>query len=60
MSQISLIAGQQYDLDALILIDWTDGDGSGAEGYRLIDYFEADGTYIGADQHGIEPIVVRR
>lgn len=38
------------------LTGWTDGDGTGHEGYRAEDYFSADGAYLGPDEHGIEPI----
>jgi hypothetical protein len=34
---------------------WTTGDGTGSEGYNVADYFR-DGKYLGADEHGIEPI----
>jgi hypothetical protein len=56
MSKI-LIQGQQYDTTRLRCIGWTEGDGSGHEGYSWLDYFESDGTYRGADADGIEPIV---
>lgn len=55
MSNI-LIRGRKYDWNTLRLIGWTEGDGSGSEGYELCHYFESDGAYKGADQHGIEPI----
>ena len=35
---------------------WTEGDGSGHDGYNVADYF-AGGQYQGADGHGIEPIM---
>jgi hypothetical protein len=54
----TLITGQAYDIGKLRLLGWTDGDGSGVDGYRLSDYFDPAGTYIGPDQHGIEPIVM--
>jgi hypothetical protein len=54
----TLITGHAYDIDSLRLLGWTAGDGSGADGYRLSDYFDPAGTYIGHDQHGIEPIVM--
>lgn len=38
------------------LIGWTLGDGSGAEGYSVETYFDAEGKYLGPDEHGIEPI----
>lgn len=57
MTTTKLEQGKQYDLSTLQLIGWTEGDGSGSEGYTLADYFDADGTYRGADVCGIEPIV---
>jgi len=38
------------------LAGWTAGDGTGAEGYRVEDYFATDGSYRGPDEHGIEPV----
>lgn len=35
---------------------WSRGDGTGHEGYRVEDYFSPDGTYLGPDKHGIEPL----
>ena len=49
--------GKKYDLENARLIGWTPGDGSGAVGYYMHDYFEPDGTYAGPDMHGIEPII---
>ena len=49
--------GEQYDVSKIALAGWSEGDGSGSEGYFLADYFEADGTYKGADWTGIEPLV---
>ena len=37
------------------VIGWTEGDGSGHEGYNVADYF-CDEKYLGPDTHGIEPI----
>lgn len=54
--QTTLETGKRYNVDALQFAGWTAGDGSGAEGYSILDYFADDGTYKGADQHGIEPI----
>jgi hypothetical protein len=51
------VEGVQYTVAGLTLVDWTEGDGTGSEGYRLGDYFDAEGFYRGPDQHGIEPIV---
>ena len=39
----------------LEFIGWTEGDGTGAEGYAVEYYFDGD-TYRGPDQHGIEPV----
>jgi len=39
----------------LTLVGWTEGDGSGHEGYQYLDYFR-DGVYVGPDAHGIEPV----
>jgi hypothetical protein len=51
-------APKRADLDAgsWQLAGWTAGDGSGHDGYNVADYFDAAGEYLGADQHGIEPI----
>lgn len=54
---MTLMQGKLYTISHLVLLGWTDGDGSGAEGYNLLDYFDYEGRYLGADQHGIEPIV---
>lgn len=48
--------GQRYDWQSLEFIGWTKGDGSGSEGYQVGNYFDASGKYLGADEHGIEPI----
>lgn len=53
----TLTIGKKYDVDNLSLIGWTDGDGSGSDGYRIEDYFDVNGEYLGPDCHGIEPIV---
>lgn len=37
------------------LSGWTIGDGTGHQGYNVHDYFDGE-RYLGADQHGIEPI----
>jgi hypothetical protein len=37
-------------------IGWTEGDGTGHEGYNVADYFDPEGRYRGPDEHGIEPI----
>jgi len=53
----TLEIGRKYNLDAIELIDWTVGDGSGNEGYDVWDYFHSDGSYKGPDIYGIEPVV---
>lgn len=45
-----------YDLNSLKLTGWTDGDGSGHDGYNVADYFGAESRYLGPDAHGIEPV----
>lgn len=52
-----MIKGQIYSVESLKLVGWTQGDGSGSEGYVLSAYFDADGRYLGPDNCGIEPIV---
>jgi hypothetical protein len=39
-----------------LCVGWTEGDGSGHEGYNVADYFDFQGRYKGPDEHGIEPI----
>lgn len=51
-----LLVGKTYDPEQLELLGWTEGDGSGSEGYSYLDYFDADGRYLGPDAHGIEPL----
>jgi hypothetical protein len=51
-----MIAGQVYDVASLRCIGWTNGDGSGHDGYNWLDFFSTDGVYTGPDSHGIEPI----
>ncbi len=53
----NLVKGMKYNVKSLSLIGWTVGDGSGAEGYTLENYFDAEGTYRGPDICGIEPII---
>lgn len=52
-----LKTGVRYDLSSLCLIGWTDGDGTGTEGYTVTEFFDDDGTYRGPDQHGYAPII---
>lgn len=56
-TETTLTIGQVYDVNALRLVGWTEGDGSGHEGYSMFDYFSAEGVYCGPDGSGIEPIV---
>ncbi len=51
------VEGERYAVADLRLMHWTDGDGTGTEGYVLADYFDREGRYRGPDAHGIEPIV---
>ena len=53
---MKLTKGNRYDLATLTITGWTTGDDSGHEGYSISDYFRA-GRYLGADEHGIEPII---
>ena len=52
----TLTIGTKYDLSTLRWDGWTEGDGSGHEGYNAWDYFDREGRYAGPDSHGIEPI----
>lgn len=52
---MKLQTGTKYDTNKLACTGWTEGDGSGHYGYNVSDYFATDGTYRGADEHGIEP-----
>ena len=54
----TLTEGEKYDVDAIELVGWENGDADTDNTYSVWDYFEADGTYKGADEHGVEPIVV--
>lgn len=38
------------------LAGWTEGDGSGAVGYLVEDYFQDGHIYTGPDGSGIEPL----
>lgn len=51
-----LVKGRRYEVEILELLGWTDGDGSGIEGYNFETYFDATGAYLGPDEHGIEPL----
>lgn len=52
---MKLTKGTNYDISELTCTGWTEGDGSGHEGYDWTSYFR-DGAYLGADEDGIEPI----
>lgn len=54
--RVTLPAGK-YNFRQLDFLGWSEGDGTETEGYYFSDYFAPDGTYKGADAHGIEPIV---
>lgn len=56
LHKTNLIKGNKYDVTTLTCTGWTEGDGSGHDGYNVSDYFAADGTYRGADADGIEPL----
>ncbi len=60
---MKLTTGQKYDVAALKFTGW-DGPGvyddeghrnPGIDGYSVADYFRSDGTYLGPDEHGVEP-----
>jgi len=53
---MTLTKGDVYDVTTLRCIGWTEGDGTGHEGYHWQDYFGGDGRYLGADVHSIAPI----
>jgi hypothetical protein len=36
-------------------LGWTEGDGSGHDGYAVDWYFDRSGCYLGTDEFGIEP-----
>lgn len=44
----------------LTFTGWTKGDGTSTDGYSAHDYFAPDGSYLGSDNHGIEPIFESR
>lgn len=56
-SAMKLETGQRYAIDKLQCVDWTEGDGSGHEGYNWHDYFDDSGLYLGPDPSGIEPVL---
>lgn len=51
---MKLETGKKYDVAALTAAfeGWT-GE---ADGYNVADYFDADGRYLGPDEHGVEPM----
>jgi len=55
MTDTKLTKGQKYDLSSLSLSGWTEGNGTGHDGYNFSDYFR-NGVYQGPDMHGIEPL----
>ncbi len=55
--QLKLVEGRKYTVASLRLVSWTAGDGSGHAGYHMADYFAPDGSYLGPDADGIEPVV---
>lgn len=57
-TQNTLETGRKYDVNTLTFIAWTKGDDTSSDAYNAYDYFAADGSYLGPDQHGIEPIAV--
>lgn len=54
------VLGQRYDIATLQCVDWTEGDGSGHDGYNWRDYFDASGVYRGPDDCHIEPLLEKR
>lgn len=60
MSTQKLQAGDTPAIGVEAMVDlcigWTEGDGTGHEGYNAADYFNSRGQYKGPDEHGIEPI----
>ena len=52
-----------WDAVKAMHLGWTEGDGSGHEGYSLLDYWQRDESrpdtyrYVGPDQYGIEPLM---
>lgn len=48
----TLEKGKKYNTDTLVPQGW---NGNDHDGYNCWDYFDADGTYRGADEHGVEP-----
>lgn len=53
---MKLEKGRSYDTVGLQFEGWTEGDGSGHEGYHVADYFTDDGIYLGPDEYGVEPL----
>lgn len=54
-----LMTEHKYNVATLVFVGWTTGDNSETshDGYNAYDYFDADGTYRGPDEFGIEPLV---
>ena len=57
---MKLTKGEKYDVTTLVLVDWLNGDSDTDNTYHLDSYFAPDGTYLGPDEYGVEPIVVTR
>lgn len=61
-----LVEGCRFDVDSLEFLGWCDVEGDcrnldgtprvNMDGYSWHDYFDADGSYLGADLHGVEPV----
>jgi hypothetical protein len=54
MAATTLITGHTYDNAGLELVGWAHDVYD--EGYDCWAYFDADGRYLGPDQHGVEPL----
>lgn len=52
---MTLETGKIYSITEFAFTGWTAGDGSSTEGYAVEYYFDAQGRYLGPDEHGIEP-----
>lgn len=54
---MTLTKGNRYNLAILTCTGWINPQGSDLAGYQFEPYFSEDGTYKGADEHGVEPEV---
>lgn len=52
---MKMTRGTKYDISKLTCTGWTEGDGTGHDGYDWTTYFH-NGVYIGEDENGIEPL----